>query len=304
MHLIQDDWRLVVYYDINPYWEGTKAANKYIQYLQTICATIKDHSPCDGVMYQLNHQYSDLQQYNSKWLGQQFDVNMRQRRRRRGLINGIGNIANSLFGILDSNFANKYEQDIGLIRENEKHLIKLWKNQTSIIEAEFNLIKRAEFIMNKYHKTINKKIMELNSSVNILRSELQNNSYITDFTLSAMITNNILHDLRSIQDYLLDTITDVFHGKFSVHLLHPEQLQQELSIISTNLPRDLCLPNDHADLSKLYKILKVKAHLSKEFLIFEIRIPLITRDSFEIFKVSFFYSKTGSKEHGQHFTYK
>ncbi|CAH0724100.1 unnamed protein product, partial [Brenthis ino] len=158
MHLIQDDWRLVVYYDINPYWEGTKAANKYIQYLQTICATIKDHSPCDGVMYQLNHQYSDLQQYNSKWLGQQFDVNTRQRRRRRGLINGIGNIANSLFGILDSNFANKYEQDIGLIRENEKHLIKLWKNQTSIIEAEFNLIKRAEFIMNKYHKTINKRL--------------------------------------------------------------------------------------------------------------------------------------------------
>ncbi|KOB73776.1 Uncharacterized protein OBRU01_06069 [Operophtera brumata] len=62
-------------------------------------------------------------------------------RRRRGLANDIGYLADDLFRVLDSRFADHYVKDIETIHHtnhtNEKHLSNLWKYYTSIIEAEF-----------------------------------------------------------------------------------------------------------------------------------------------------------------------
>ncbi|KAF9420397.1 hypothetical protein HW555_003319, partial [Spodoptera exigua] len=147
MHLIRDNWRLVVYYDTTPYQEGNTTLQKYIDYLEKICPLIKMESHCKAIILQLRH------------------------------------------------------------------------------------------------------------------------------------------GLRNIQVTLLDTITNIYNGRFNFQLLRPEQLRHELNIISGQLPRDLSSPIDSFNLAEVYNLLQIRTRMSPKYLIIEIKIPLIGRDMYEIYRL-------------------
>ncbi|KAL0894301.1 hypothetical protein ABMA27_014299 [Loxostege sticticalis] len=283
MHLIRDQWKLIVYYDMDPYWQGLHMFEKYIKGLENICSKQAKQTKCDVVLLQLRHEAAELEYYNNVLLGQQ----LAHSRRRRGLINGVGYLAHSLFGVLDDEFAQQYEKDINLIRKNERHLAQLWKNQTSIVEAENNLLSRIEQSMDKQHKIFNKHIMALENASNTIAKELQNVENTNEFMMSSVIANSIVANLKNIQETLLDTVTNIYYGKFNMHLLTPDQLRKELSIISGQLSQELVLPIDNiqANLRNIYHLLKVKARMTNQYFIFEILVPLVSRDNFDMYRL-------------------
>ncbi|KAJ0171671.1 hypothetical protein K1T71_012434 [Dendrolimus kikuchii] len=254
MRLIQDQWKLIAYYDMQPYWQGSKVLTSYITHLDKMCIHSENNNHCSIVLLQLRHGYKELEFYDRMLRNQKFDT---PRRMRRGLVNGIGYIANTLFGVLDERFAEQYERDINLVKTNQNHLLHLWKNQTSVIEAENNLLQRIENTIEKQHKIFNQHLNDLDQVTNNVKKEIIKVETTSDFILTSIIANNILLNLKNIQDALLDTITNLKH--FNIHLLTPSQLQNELSIIGGQLPKDLALPLDNlqTDLQNIYKILKL-----------------------------------------------
>ena len=291
MMLIKDEWKLVVYYNMKPYWQANQAFTTYLSSLRDTCDVIKEQVHCDVIQHQLQQDFSELEYYNQMLLSQHSKARparQSRRRRRRGLINGVGYMANSLFGVLDQSFAEQYRKDITLLQDNQDHLAQLWKNQTSIIEAEFNLLKRTEQTMNKQHKLIHEHILDLEVAIDSIKNNVEKSYIMSDYNTGGIIANNLLQNLKSIQNRLLDMITDIYHGRFNLHLLTPEQLTNELSIISTKLPKDVSLPIDniHTELRKIYELLQVKTRMLEDILIFEIKIPLINRDTYELMQVT------------------
>lgn len=285
--LIRDKWNLVLYYNMEPYWEAIKSYSKISSYLDKQCTTIDNHSHCHIINLQLHNEFEELKYYNELLLNQHFNVPARRQRRRRGFINGIGYLANDLFGVLDSRFAEQYIKDIETIRRNEKHLSDLWKNQTSIVETEFAFMQNMRDFVDKQHKFINKKLNELQSYTNTVQQEIKNISSVQDFTLSAMAASGLLQGLRRLQDSFLKTITDIYHGHVSVYLLKPEQLKDELRIIYGRMPREVSLPitNIDSDFQYIYQLLKVKARVTDQYIIFEITFPLVSRESYQLYKI-------------------
>lgn len=281
MKIIRDDWKLVAYYNTQPYWQGIKAFTKYVDYLEKGCNnTMQNSTHCNVILTQLRHGGTELEYYNDVLMGQHL------RRRKRGFINGVGYLANSLFGVLDQHFAEQYQNDITLIRDNEKHLLQLFKNQTSIIEAENNILKRTEDSINNQYKIINQHIINLQKQTNTVKQEIMYMQLINEFTLSAIIASNMLNNLQNIQNILLDTVTDVHNGQINTHLINPRQLQEQLGIISSHLTNDLSLPIDNIqDIQQVYQLLQIRAKMTQKFLLFEIRIPLTFRDIFELHHV-------------------
>ncbi|VVD00463.1 unnamed protein product [Leptidea sinapis] len=217
---------------MEPYWHGNAACNKYLSYLEQLCTKLRDVSHCDVIQIQLKQEYSELEYYNHLLLSQHSSTRP-ERRQRRGLINGVGYLANTLFGVLDERFADQYKQDIQVIQYNENHLVSLMKNQTSIIEAQYNVLKRNEISINKQHKLLNLLSMKLNKLRNSVKNQSEQNQIMYDFSLGAIATSNILRNLKTIQNTLLDTITDVYHGRLNFHLLSPDQLKDTLNKISS-----------------------------------------------------------------------
>lgn len=289
MQLTKDKWTLVVYYSMSPYWEGEAAFDKIFKHLNSICMKIESPTECEMIIMQINHNYNELIYYDQLLFTQARDVggsNLHSRHR-RGLINGVGYIANSLFGVLDERFAEQYSKDIELVRNNEKHLVDLWRNQTSIIESQYNLLKRIEDNISRQHRAINEHFSTLDHGLISLNQHVKRITQREDFLLSVIAAQNLLSNLKQIQDTILDTITDINQGQFSLHLLSPEQLKNELNIISGQISKELSLPIDNieTDLSKIYKLLKIKSSMTRRHLLFELSFPLISRDNYEIYKL-------------------
>lgn len=57
-------------------------------------------------------------------------------------------------------------------------------------------------MMEKHHKMINKKLINISSSITILKLEMQNQSILSEVILSALTANNILSYLKNEKDTL------------------------------------------------------------------------------------------------------
>ncbi|KAH9645725.1 hypothetical protein HF086_010121 [Spodoptera exigua] len=214
-----------------------------------------------SIIVQLEQEISEIEHYDMLLK----NTNEAPMRLRRGLVNGVGYIANSLFGVLDE----------------------------SIMESEFNILRRNENVMNKQFSFINQRLQDLAREVYEVRLVNQDNNYITSSSLAASI---ILSNLRWIQQTLIGTVTDISHGRIDSHLLSPEQLSYQLSIISSQLNGKLTIPVDIKNIKDLYRLLKVSARVISNYLIIEIKIPLLSNEMFELNKII-----SISQKQGQHY---
>ncbi|CAG4940160.1 unnamed protein product [Colias eurytheme] len=177
--------------------------------------------------------------------------------------------------------------DIELIHANNRHVHELLKNQTSVIEAQYNLLQRTEDLIAKQHKTINRHLMSLDKAATSMNKQLTSIISFEDFTMTTISTIQMLSNLRRIQDTLLNTLTDLNHGKFNLHLMAPEQLKLELQIITSQLSQELTLPfiDGESYYQDIYKLLTVKSRIMRDYFIFEIKFPLVRRDIFKLYKL-------------------
>lgn len=276
--LIRDEWKVVVYYNLTSYWRGLSDVRDYVTHLDTPLYTKNLPLQYTSILSQLQHDLSEIEHYNNLLRGN----NLFKGRQKRGLINGVGYLANTLFGVLDERFLNKYERDITKLSLNENHIQLLIKNQTSVIEGQYNIMRRNEDIMNKQFSILDNNLRNIKVSINRLQSEVSSELNVLSSSLSASI---IISSLRRIQDTIINTITDISHGHLNAHLLPPEQLADQVSIISSHLSGDLALPVDKQSVIDLYKMMKVSANIGNQYLIIEVRIPLVSKEVLELDRV-------------------
>ncbi|CAK1602188.1 unnamed protein product [Parnassius mnemosyne] len=109
----------------------------------------------------------------------------------------------------------------------------------------------------------------------------------TDFFNSASFATYLpLNNMRTMQEMLFDSLTDVYKGHMDVHLLSPVELMKQLNMISGRLPKSLSLPvnNPREDIKDIYKLLYVKARVTSNYFLFEVHVPLISDDEFLLYR--------------------
>lgn len=141
-------------------------------------------------------------------------------------------------------------------------------------------------MIDKQHKLINRKINTVEKDLKVIESQIGNISLENDFLTTSMLANNVIFSLKHLMTTLLDAITNIYNGKFNFHLLTPVQLRHELSVITEQIPNDLSLPIKKSDsLAEMYNLLRVQARVTANFIIFQIKIPLIAKETYEILRL-------------------
>ncbi|CAG4935172.1 unnamed protein product [Parnassius apollo] len=65
MRLVQDRWKLVTYYDMQPYWYGKRIFNTYLGHLQTLCTKSEtENTHYEIILQQLIHGLTELEHYD------------------------------------------------------------------------------------------------------------------------------------------------------------------------------------------------------------------------------------------------
>lgn len=269
--LSNTEWNLIVYYDLKPYWAETAKIVNGTKCLLPLCKMMRPNISCGRI---LNH---------FEQLEQELQLENRLLRTKRGALDIVGNVAHSLFGVLDAEYANQMSQTILKIKDNESYLLKLLKNQTSVIDSTINIVKQNLISTNTQFEHVESELKLYADNMNLL------NGTLTQIQLSQLFNSAVLelalaaNNVQKIQSSILDTLIDTHHGKISPLLLSPQQLKNEISQVKGHLPPSLNFPvAKEEELLKFFELMKVKGGLTREHAIFKITLPLIESEEFKL----------------------
>lgn len=135
--------------------------------------------------------------------------------------------------------------------------------------------------MNTQFRIIEQHLAEAKKEVRLSHDSAM---YITS---TALAVNMMISNIRLIQQHLLDLVTDVRDGKVDTHLIKPDQFEEQLNIISGQLPSDLSLPcvNTRHCARSQYKLARVHTRLTSRYLLFEVKLPLINNEQYELNRI-------------------
>ncbi|XP_022836789.1 uncharacterized protein LOC111364164 [Spodoptera litura] len=281
IQLIHDEWTLLVYYNLTAYWRATDQIKNYVNQIDKLCNRIShEYTPCETIVDHLRYELNHLTDYNSMLLTQ-------HTRPKRGYFDGVGKLARTLFGVLDVDFAEKYEKDIEKLQSNDDYLLQLMKNQTLIVEAENNIIKRNTVFMNKQFETLHAYMNKTCSDITRIENRAQMLFTINDVNSAAVTSTLILSDLNRISEMLINALANIYRGHLDTHLFPANQLIEQLNIISGRLPQGLSLPvkDIQSELTTIYDLIHVRARITNNYMLFEIHVPLLSDEDYQIYRV-------------------
>ena len=132
-------WHILTYFQLDKLWEEKKRIFEAIDSLNKLCSdkiTRGIRLFCEVSAEQIHHQKDMISQKN------QLIRSSYKPRSKRGLVNVIGVLTKELFGTLDYQDGQHFDEEISKLRANEKHLLTLIKNQITIIENSNNIMQK------------------------------------------------------------------------------------------------------------------------------------------------------------------
>ncbi|XP_055920727.1 uncharacterized protein LOC129952226 [Eupeodes corollae] len=255
-NLIANEWNLVTYYDLAPIRAELEAFNNGTKALQHVCNQLQLRTTCNAMVTYLTNMKISLQG----------DTNLISRHRStRAAIYVVGNIAHTLFGLLDSDYAEELSKTIDHINNNEPLLLSMLKNQTSVIDSTINIIKHDQLEVRNRINMLQNQANEIIGRIGNTTDQLR---VFQIFTTLAMQLMMMASNLQRIEGTILKTLTDVHYGNINPLLLSPTQLKAEIMNIKNHLPLSQKLPFEQEDLLQFYKISTTKGGSARKHLIF------------------------------------
>lgn len=155
--------------------------------------------------------------------------------KRRGLIDGIGSIAKSLFGVMDANDEKIINEQLTLIENNQETLRHAVKNQLKVINKTIGKLDKIE-------KTITENTHLLENTINLMEETQQNiltrEIIIEHFMIINTITTDILRDQEDIMTYLIG----ISNGFLPPQLTPVKEILEQLESAAAHLPQKAHFP--------------------------------------------------------------
>ncbi|XP_058978628.1 uncharacterized protein LOC131802429 [Musca domestica] len=233
-----------------------------VKSLQQMCPVIQQHEICFMFVSNLKHIKNKRLQEKELFTNRRF---------KRSPFNIVGNTARSLFRVLDADYTEEMSKTISKARIEHEHMTSLLKAQTLIVDSTINVIKQDEIDNPQKIQEISEIVEKINNNDATESSQLKNSLLVgllsTYLVFSAM-------NLQRVKSKII-VLTDTHNDKMSQFLLSSHQLRDPISH---------ALPTDDENLIELYKLMSVKGALTKHEVIFEVKIPFVNQQFFELFK--------------------
>lgn len=286
--IINNEWNIIAYFNLTSYNEELNNLDQHMDELRLICRqTNALRSYCESTMTLLKVRLSRLHE-NNELISRNHSRSIISQRHKRaiGFIAGLA-IGAGVTHYLHSSDTENCKNNIKLLQENEDHLLELIKNHTSIIETTTNILKKEDSRIHDHFLMFKDDLAKLQTSVKYFES-WSNQQHANSMIMHQvnLLTNNLMlyiSEFEHIQDKVIDVLINAQHGRMHPLIIHPYQIEEQFQFIQLHLPSDSQLPID--DAMELYSKFEVKIGLTNDQILFKIILPLVERQSFELFQL-------------------
>ncbi|XP_023715320.1 uncharacterized protein LOC111868676 [Cryptotermes secundus] len=233
VNLFNAEWKTVVYLDVKDMDQKSDKIGEYTEHMRKLCLTtsIRNWTNCNRFENIARDRLSQIRG-SERLLKDLIGSNPSHRRRRQGVFNFIGEISKILFGTMDSDDADYYNEQIRRFEENSEDITGLMKQQLSIVKAplgtfnetisdmEYNndLIKRGLTELKTY---MEKFIGETEARLALISIKINIESHIAQ-------VNSALNAMQRNLDLLIESILNAQKGVLQPQIVSPSLIIESL----------------------------------------------------------------------------
>jgi len=268
VNLYNTVWKTIVYVDLKAEDLEIDNLGFYINHVDRLCNSVevKNWTGCSQFRESISDRFRHLQS-SERLLTDTVGKKYEDSRFRRGILNFVGEISKVLFGTLDENDADYYDEQIRNFERNSEDTTDLLKQQVYVIKSTLGALNDTLADMEHNDKLVKKGLSDIQTYLDTLSSETARKLSIFEakFMIEKHITqvNNALTILHRNTDLVLDSVLHAQSGSIQPQIVPPRLLLESLKESQSFFPRDTILP---FSLSKdatniIYKVCEMQVHI-------------------------------------------
>jgi len=197
--------------------------------------------------------------------------------KRRGLINGLGSIAKTLFGTMDADDEQLINEQLMLLHNTNEATQHALKNQIKVINSTIAHVGNLEDTIEQNEKTLMELIKQIQSTIVIHN---RRNDLDEHFTIIDAMISDLTRDAAETLEYLMYIKQGSLHPK----LTPIENIISNLKEAAAGLPEGLYFPFtcQKQEWLSIEKVTTITAYCDKENIYSILKFPLATLPTYEI----------------------
>lgn len=271
--LTYKNWKVCYHFNLTEYYQEIEEFKPCIDKIRSLCMTLEDEN-CKIITNYFKKEYenmgNDVYRLNEKM----------KRGKRDAPLRSVGRFNHWLFGVIDEETGEKYEEKINNIVSTVNDHFTLQNEQTTLIKKTIAATKTSM----QGFKT---NIFDLNKNIKQMKNVVVDQFNVTDMKiqLNFLIETAILIVIehKTSTDKIKSVMGESIKGDFS-DTIPIESLVSDLELIRVkfdtpeNFPFDLEHPNVH----EMLAVVTTRARINKKFLIIEVSVPMVENQTFEL----------------------
>ncbi|KAL6254142.1 hypothetical protein P5V15_014767 [Pogonomyrmex californicus] len=199
---------------------------------------------------------------------------------KRGLIDGIGTVAKTLFGTMDNDDRKLINEQLNILHNKQQTTEHIIKNQIKIINATIAHINNHEKIIQNNENILTDAIKKLET---IIIAEISNKNIKEHF----IVTNAILDELTQHAENTLEYLIAIKSGILHLRLIPLEEIIENFKETTTQISQELYFSFKirEEDWTTMEKLTTMSAHCDKTHIYRILYFPLISLPIYEILNI-------------------
>nr|XP_012146538.1 PREDICTED: uncharacterized protein LOC105663285 [Megachile rotundata] len=290
LRIYDNQWRLLIYVDMLGMLNQSDSLHRYLSAIDTKCTSISNYCIVDSQIKLVGNRIHAIEEYITqigKLTTLNQDKNEKQTiRQKRAPFEFIGKISKVLFGTLDSDDADYYNEQIDRVYKDTKHIAKLLEEQTNIFKSNIDRTSyRINELRNKF-ANITKAVETLQIISNRVTMAVNYNTENLQITSSLIQLDQCLNEYELDLNTIIDAIFLAKQGMIHPKIITPTELAITIKEIQASNPSIIFpTPSEPNYMEELIRISKVQVAYAKSRLIYILEIPLLTINIFNLYKL-------------------
>ncbi|XP_032678241.1 uncharacterized protein LOC116850608 [Odontomachus brunneus] len=277
LHQVVSTWKVVIRIDIQGIDIRGNQIQKYLRNTQEVCNQQKEPSItwelCENSQKIVKKGLDRVQNITERL----HNIYKNPREIKRGLVDGIGSLTKSLFGIMDANDEKIINEQLSLIENKQETLQHAIANQLKIINTTINHLDNLEQTLETNEQILWNTITQLYTEETgiILRQHIDEH-----FTILTALLNDLIRDQNDIVNYL----DNIQLGNLPINLTPINSIVSQLQEVAIHLPKGTRFPftPKTENWLEIKKFLTISAYYKNKNIFTILYLPLITYNTYEI----------------------
>lgn len=276
-----EKWNICYYYELAEYYNLVKIFKESIEKIENICNNINENKFCKILLDEIKTVDIKINK-NTQTIKTYINKKKLHKSKRQAILWPIGKVYNYVFGLLDEEQAIYYNSKINEIQKNAKINNDLSKEQITIIKNSLNINKETMLMFKNQTNFLGTELSKLNYGINNATKDILIQKNLNFLFQMATI---LIIDLNHYSNIINEILTDSIRAKIT-EIISETDIISILETIALGLEPEQEIPIDifEENVYNLLNIISISSSIFDEKILMEIKIPIILRDTFILYK--------------------